>query len=79
MTSRDQLEVLRIEDVRKAKVGDIIATLKNVERQHVLAMDIDEESSQGCRERGFFRESNRETTGGAGENRYGDGEDLCRA
>lgn len=39
MTTQRELEVLRIEDVRKARVGDIVATLKQHNRQHALVVD----------------------------------------
>lgn len=39
MTSRDGLEVLRLDDVRHARVGDIVATLKNMGRQHAIVVD----------------------------------------
>ncbi|MDD2702007.1 MAG: CBS domain-containing protein [Sideroxydans sp.] len=36
MTTQREMEVLNIEDVRKAKVGDIVLTLKAADRQHSL-------------------------------------------
>jgi CBS-domain-containing membrane protein len=39
MTTQRELEVLKIEDVRKAKVGQIVATLKKSHRQHALVVD----------------------------------------
>jgi len=39
MTPRDSLEVLKLEDVRRARVGDIVATLKNMGRQHAIVVD----------------------------------------
>lgn len=36
MSTQRELEVLKIEDVRKAKIGDIVATLKKANRQHAL-------------------------------------------
>jgi len=39
MTTQRELEVLKIEDVRKAKVGQIVATLKDHNRQHALVID----------------------------------------
>ncbi len=36
MTTQREMEVLNIEDVRKAKVGDIVLTLKAAHRQHSL-------------------------------------------
>jgi CBS-domain-containing membrane protein len=41
MTSYDQLEVLCMKDVEKARVGDIIESLKSVGRQHALVVDGD--------------------------------------
>lgn len=39
MTPQDELDVLLFRDVRHARVGDIVATLKYFGRQHVLVMD----------------------------------------
>lgn len=39
MTPRDALEVLDFRDVAKAKVGDIVATLKEAGRQHTLVVE----------------------------------------
>ena len=39
MTPADELDVLRLEDVEKSRVGDIVATLKRVGRQHALVME----------------------------------------
>lgn len=39
MTTQRELEVLKIEDVRKAKVGEIVATLKMHDRQHALVVE----------------------------------------
>ncbi|MDG4597313.1 MAG: CBS domain-containing protein [Candidatus Contendobacter sp.] len=44
MTLRAKLEVLMMEDVLDARVGDIIATLRQVNRQHALVLDIDPET-----------------------------------
>lgn len=41
MTLKPKLEVLLMEDVLKARVGDIIATLRHVNRQHAMALDVD--------------------------------------
>ncbi|OGS92784.1 MAG: CBS domain-containing protein [Gallionellales bacterium GWA2_59_43] len=38
MTTQRELEVLKIENVRKAKVGEIVATLKKSHRQHALVV-----------------------------------------
>lgn len=39
MTSRDQVEAINYPDVVRASVGDIIATLHDTGRQHVLVVD----------------------------------------
>lgn len=44
MTLQPKLEVLLMEDVAKARVGDIIATLRQVNRQHAMAVDIHPET-----------------------------------
>ena len=44
MTLRAKLEVLMMEDVLGARVGDIIATLRQVGRQHALVLDTDPET-----------------------------------
>ena len=41
MTPRERLEVLLMEDVLKAKVGHIVATLKRAVRRHALVIDVD--------------------------------------
>lgn len=41
MTTKSKLEVLMMSDVLRAKVGDIIATLRQVDRQHALVVDTD--------------------------------------
>jgi CBS domain containing-hemolysin-like protein len=41
MTLQPKLEVLSMEDVLKACVGDIIATLRQVNRQHAMVVDAD--------------------------------------
>ena len=41
MTLREQLEVLRFEDVLRAQIGAIVATLKAAGRQHALVTDTD--------------------------------------
>lgn len=38
MTTQRELEVLKIEDVQRAKVGQIVATLKKSNRQHALVV-----------------------------------------
>lgn len=46
MTPQNALEVLRMEDVLRASVGDIVATLQNVGRRHALVLDEDVRTSQ---------------------------------
>jgi len=41
MTLKSKLEVLQMGDVLRAKVGDIIVTLKQVDRQHAIVIDND--------------------------------------
>ncbi len=38
MTTQRELEALRIEDVKKARVGEIVASLKKSHRQHALVV-----------------------------------------
>ncbi|TCO81131.1 CBS domain protein [Plasticicumulans lactativorans] len=42
MTLYPKLEVLPLEDVLRARVGDIIATLRDSGRQHALVLDFDD-------------------------------------
>lgn len=53
MTLRPKLETLLMEDVRRAQVGDIIATLRQVDRQHALVVDTDPETGRPA-VRGLF-------------------------
>lgn len=46
MTPAERLEVLYMEDVRKARVGNIVATLKRAGRQHALVVDVDTPSGR---------------------------------
>jgi CBS domain-containing protein len=46
MTPADRLELLDIRDVVRARVGDIVATLRLVGRQHALAVHIAETSQK---------------------------------
>ncbi|MGF1526261.1 MAG: CBS domain-containing protein [Candidatus Competibacterales bacterium] len=41
MTLKGRLDVLAMEDVARARVGDIIATLRQVDRQHAMVVDRD--------------------------------------
>lgn len=52
MTPHQQLEVLTLEDVEAAKVGQIVATLEHVGRQHAAVVDHDEDGNE--RLRGLF-------------------------
>ena len=49
MTPRERLEVLCMDDVRKARVGDVLATLKAHGRQHALVVDRNADRSQMLR------------------------------
>ncbi len=42
MTPQENLEALALEDVRAAKVGHIVATLKRAGRQHAAVVEVDE-------------------------------------
>ena len=53
MTLRPKLEALLMEDVSRARVGDIIATLRQVDRQHALVLDGDVELEERA-VRGIF-------------------------
>ncbi len=53
MTLRPKLDVLSMEDVRRARVGDLIATLRQVDRQHALVLDRDPETGKSA-VRGIF-------------------------
>ncbi len=39
MTKKNQLDVLYMSDVNKASVGDIVETIRNINRQHLLVVD----------------------------------------
>lgn len=49
MTVQRELEVLRLEDVLKAKVGNILATLKAAGRQHAMVVEENADGSQTVR------------------------------
>ena len=53
MTPVAEIDVLSLSDVLKAEVGHIVATLKNVGRQHALVVDTDPTSGEE-RVRGIF-------------------------
>lgn len=52
MTPRERLQVVDMEQVRTAKVGHIVASLKQVGRQHAIVVDRTEQGRQ--RVRGIF-------------------------
>jgi CBS domain-containing protein len=45
MMSADQLEVLDLQEVARARVGDIVATLQLAGRQHALAIEVTDETT----------------------------------
>jgi CBS domain-containing protein len=45
MTPHDMLEAIPLEAVLAAKIGDIVATLKQAGRQHTLVVDLSDEGS----------------------------------
>ena len=53
MTLKPKLEVLLMEDVARARVGDIIVTLRQVNRQHAMVLDTDPRTGQPA-VRGIF-------------------------
>lgn len=53
MTPREELDVLQLRDVFRARVGDIVATLKSFGRQHALVVETDGES-KAQKVRGIF-------------------------
>jgi hypothetical protein len=53
MTLGGKVEVLLMDAVRKARVGDIIATLRKVNRQHAMVMETDPSSGRSA-VRGIF-------------------------
>ena len=53
MTLQPKLEVLLMEEVATARVGDIIATLRQANRQHALVVDADPETGKPA-VRGLF-------------------------
>jgi len=53
MTPQEELDVLRLQDVRLARVGDIVSTLKYFGRQHALVTEL--ETGHGSQKvRGIF-------------------------
>lgn len=55
MTPRERLEAIAIDDVLRARVGDVVATLKAVGRQHAMVTDTDAQGRQWVR--GLFSAS----------------------
>ncbi len=55
MTPQEELHVLQMEDVRLAKVGHIVSTLKAAGRQHAIVVDLDQRGHQQVR--GIFSAS----------------------
>ena len=51
MTARESIEVLLLDDVERARVGDVVATLRSIGRQHALVID---PRGSGPRVRGLF-------------------------
>jgi len=49
MTVQQELEVSKLEDVQKARVGDILATLKASGRQHAMVVEENADGSQTVR------------------------------
>jgi len=49
MTPQHKVEVLEMGDVATARVGDIVATLKRMGRQHALVIDRDHDGGQTIR------------------------------
>jgi CBS domain containing-hemolysin-like protein len=49
MTPQHKIEILELSDVATARVGDIVATLKRMGRQHALVIERDEAGGQTIR------------------------------
>jgi hypothetical protein len=49
MTPQHQIEVLEMGEVATSRVGDLVATLKHMGRQHALVVDLDREGRQTIR------------------------------
>jgi hypothetical protein len=45
MTTAERLELLDIRDIERARVGDLVATLKFAGRQHALAVEAGERNA----------------------------------
>lgn len=53
MTPQSELDVVRMDDVLRSTVGDIVATLRNVGRRHALVLD-DDVRTERAAIRGIF-------------------------
>ncbi len=53
MTPQEELDVLQLQDVRLARVGDIVSTLKYFGRQHALVVELEADRASQ-RVRGIF-------------------------
>jgi len=60
MTPHSQIEVLSMSDVSRARVGDVLATLRAMRRQHAIAVEEDESSGRQA-VRGVFSASQLES------------------
>jgi CBS domain-containing protein len=49
MTPQHRLEVMHMEDVRRAKIGHVVATLKKSGRQHAVVVEVDRNGLQTVR------------------------------
>ena len=49
MTPLEKLDVIDMREVARSQVGDIVATLKRVGRQHAMVVDVDEDENQQLR------------------------------
>lgn len=49
MTAQSRLEVMRMADVAKARVGDIVETFKRMGRQHALVTEVDSDGQEVVR------------------------------
>jgi hypothetical protein len=54
MTPAGRIEVIELDDVRHARVGDVVATLRHVARQHALAVEEDRTAGGQRVVRGIF-------------------------
>jgi len=54
MTPAERLEILALHEVQRARVGDIVATLKHAGRQHALAVEASADAAGPAVVRGIF-------------------------